>query len=276
VYVGGLQDRAGQGAVILLGAVIVHLLGLVDDVRPLGAVVKLFTNLGVALLVVLLGDVRIATMWGPAVSVVLTVGWFVVIINAFNFLDNMDGLSAGVAWICLAFFAVCGLMAHQVLVPALAGLFLGAIGGFWAFNFPPARIFMGDAGSLLVGYLLAVISIMTTYYESARGAPPYALAMPLVILAVPLYDFASVITIRLAEGRSPLQGDQRHFSHRLVERGLSRRLAVLTIYLATATTGLAATLLPGADLLQTITIAIMVLMVLAIIAILESPVRRQA
>ena len=138
-------------------------------------------------------------------------------------------------------------MAGQVLVPALGCVFLGASAGFLIFNFPPARIFMGDAGSLVVGYMLATVSVLTTYFQSGHGTPPYALAMPLVILAIPLYDFTSVVIIRLLEGRNPMKGDQRHFSHRLVERGLSRRFAVLTIYLATATTGLAATLLPGAE-----------------------------
>ena len=273
-YIGGLEGRAGQALILLVGAVIIHILGLIDDIRPLGALPKLLIIIGVALLVALLGEVRIGVMWGSGISIVLTVIWFVVIINAFNFLDNMDGLSSGMAWICLAFFGVCGLMAQQVFVPVLACVFLGAVCGFWVLNFPPARIFMGDAGSLLVGYMLAIISVMTTYYKSGVGAPPYALAMPFVVLAVPLYDFASVLTIRLAEGRNPMKGDQRHFSHRLVDRGLSRRFAVLTIYLATATTGLAATLLPGADLRRTITIAVMVLMVLAIVAILESPLRK--
>jgi UDP-GlcNAc:undecaprenyl-phosphate GlcNAc-1-phosphate transferase len=275
-YLGGLRERAGQALVILAGAAVLHVLGLVDDRRPLGAWPKLIVIIAVALLTAGLGGVRIGEMWGTAVSLTLTVAWFIVIINAFNFLDNMDGLSAGVAGVCLAFFAICGLMAGQVFVPALACVCLGASGGFLVFNFPPARIFMGDAGSLVVGYLLAVVSVMTTYYESGVGAPPYALAMPLVILAIPLYDFVTVVGIRIAEGRNPLKGDQRHFSHRLVDHGLSRRFAVMTIYLATATTGLAATLLPAANLRQTITIGVLVLMVLAIVAILESPPRREA
>jgi len=128
----------------------------------------------------------------------------------------------------------------------------------------------------VLGYMLATVSVLTTYYQSGHGAPPYALAMPLVILAVPLYDCVSVVTIRLREGRNPMHGDQRHFSHRLVDRGLSRRQAVLTIYLATATTGLLATLLPGANLRQTITIGVIVLMVLSVVAILEAPLRREA
>ncbi|MGD8453171.1 MAG: MraY family glycosyltransferase [Phycisphaerae bacterium] len=276
-YVGGLCDRATQALVILAGGLVLHLLGLLDDRRPLGPILKLFVIVGVSLFVILAGHVYLGSMLGRPLSILLTLGWFVVIINAMNFLDNMDGLSAGVAWICMAFLAVCGLLAEpmQVLVPALACLFLGAIGGFWAFNFPPARIFMGDAGSLLIGYMLAVVSVLTTYYQSGQPGAPYALAMPLVVLAVPLYDFTSVISIRIAEGRNPLRGDQRHFSHRLIEHGLDRRLAVLTIYLATATTGLAATLLPGADLPRTITVAVIVLMILAVVAILESPPRRE-
>lgn len=274
-YVGGLRERSGQTLVILAGGLLLHVLGLFDDVRPLSALPKLVAILGVSILTAWLGDVRVAQFIHPAVSILLSAVWIGVIVNAFNFLDNMDGLSSGVAGICLLFFVICGLLAGQVLVPALGCVFLGAVGGFWLFNFPPARIFMGDAGSLVVGYMLAVVSILTTYYESGHDNPPFALAMPLVVLAVPLYDFVSVVTIRLREGRNPMKGDQRHFSHRLVERGLSRRFAVLTIYLATAATGLLATLLPKADLRATLTIVAVVLFVLAIIAILESPLRRE-
>lgn len=272
-YVGGIQARTPQMLVILAGGLVLHVLGLLDDRRALSAVAKLAVIIGVALFVAVVGKVRVAEFAGREFSILLTVAWYVVIVNAFNFLDNMDGLSAGVACICLAAFAICGLLAGQVLIPALAGVFVGAIGGFLIFNFPPARIFMGDAGSLVIGYMLATVSVMTTYYQSGGATPPYALAMPLVILAIPLYDFVSVVVIRLRESRNPLRGDQRHFSHRLVERGLSRRFAVLTIYLATATTGLAATLLPAADLRQTITVGVIVLMILSIIAILEAPLR---
>jgi UDP-N-acetylmuramyl pentapeptide phosphotransferase/UDP-N-acetylglucosamine-1-phosphate transferase len=135
-YLGGLRERAGQALVILAGAAVLHVLGLVDDRRPLGAWPKLIVIIAVALLTAGLGGVRIGEMWGTAVSLTLTVAWFIVIINAFNFLDNMDGLSAGVAGVCLAFFAICGLMAGQVFVPALACVCLGASGGFLVFNFP--------------------------------------------------------------------------------------------------------------------------------------------
>ena len=273
-YVGGLRERALPTLIILVGGVVLHLLGLIDDVRPLGAPAKLGVMALVGLLVSVAGGVRIAEFMGPVASILLTTAWIVVVTNAFNFLDNMDGLSAGVACVCTVFLIICGVMAGQVLVPGLACIFLGAMLGFLVFNFPRARVFMGDAGSLLIGYMLAVVAILTSYYDSGTGRPPFALAMPLVVLAVPLYDFTSVVVIRLAEGRNPLRGDQRHFSHRLVERGLSRRFAVLTIYLAAAATGLGATLLPDAGLRETLTVLAIVLMVLLIIAIVEAPLRK--
>lgn len=274
-YVGGLRLRYAQASLVLGGALVLHLLGLVDDVRPLGPWVKLSVMLIVAAVVSVFGGMRIASFLGMPASLTLTLLWYVVIINAFNFLDNMDGLSGGVALLCAVFLSFCGILANQALVPALGMLMAGAIGGFLVFNFPPARIFMGDAGSLVLGYLLASLSILTSYYESGSGAPPYPLVMPMIVLAAPLYDFVSVVVIRLFEGRNPFRGDQRHFSHRLVERGLSRRSAVLTIYLATAATGLAATLLPHADARQTLTVLAITVMVLSIIAILEAPLRKQ-
>ncbi|MGE3182937.1 MAG: MraY family glycosyltransferase [Phycisphaerae bacterium] len=273
-YFGGLYDQSRVAMVILAGALVLFILGIIDDLKPLGAITKLLTMLAVAIGVPALSGVRAAEALGPALSVTITACWFVVIINSFNFLDNMDGLSAGVAAICLLMLGVCGRFADQVLVPALAVLMFGAVAGFLIFNFPPAKLYMGDAGSLLVGYFVAVISTMTTYFESGQGQPAYALAMPLIVLAVPLYDCITVVSIRLREGRNPMQGDQRHFSHRLVDHGLSRRFAVVTIYICTAATGLAATLLPNADLRITLTVVAIVLLVLSIIYILERPAIR--
>lgn len=274
-YVGGLQDRSVPAAVILAGAAGLHLLGILDDLRPLGPYSKLLVMSVIAVGVAWLSGIRVADFAGPLPAIVLTALWILVVINSFNFLDNMDGLSAGVAACCLLMLAVCGRLAGQVLVPAFALLQLGAVLGFLCFNFPPARLFMGDAGSLLVGYTVAMTAVMTTYYSGGTGAPPYSLVMPLVVLAVPLYDFCTVIGIRIREGRNPLKGDQRHFSHRLVDHGLTRRSAVVTIYVCTIATGLAATLLPGADLRGTLTVCAIVVLVLCIIGILERPVSRE-
>lgn len=271
---GGVREHAGQALLIIGGAAVLLVLGLIDDRRPLGPWPKLIAIAAVALLVAAVGRVRIAEFAHPALSIALTVIWILVITNAFNFLDNMDGLSAGVASICTAFLLASGLMAGQMIIPAIAAALFGATLGFLVHNFPPARVFMGDAGSLLLGYMLAVLSVLTSYWESGGAKPAFALAIPLAILAVPLYDFASVVVIRVFEGRNPLKGDQRHFSHRLVERGLSRRAAVLTIYLATATTGLASTLLVDANFREMLSVMAIVAMTLAVVAILESPLRR--
>jgi UDP-GlcNAc:undecaprenyl-phosphate GlcNAc-1-phosphate transferase len=156
----------------------------------------------------------------------------------------------------------------------MLGLFIGALLGFLVFNFAPASIFMGDSGSLLIGLVLGVLTIRTTYLptpdQSALGVRWYALLAPVVVLAVPLYDLVVVSFIRLKAGRSPFVGDTNHFSHRLVARGMSRRTAVLCIYLITAATSLAAVLLPHVRTsLQACLIFGQTILVLGVVMLLE-------
>ena len=191
-------------------------------------------------------------------SVAVSVLWIAAITNAFNFLDNMDGLSAGVAAVCTAAFLVAAVSIGQWFVAAALAMLLGALLGFLCFNFAPASIFMGDSGSLLIGLVLGVLTIRTTYLPAGEdlGAGWYAVFAPVIVLAVPLYDLVVVSTIRIMQGKSPFVGDTNHFSHRLVARGMSKRTAVLCLYLITAATAVAATILPhvrlhvrrGADL----------------------------
>jgi UDP-GlcNAc:undecaprenyl-phosphate GlcNAc-1-phosphate transferase len=157
------------------------------------------------------------------------------------------------------------------LVAGVLLVLAGSVAGFLVFhNWPPAKIFMGDAGSCFLGWMLACLTVMGTFYEQDLASRHVILA-PLCVLAVPLYDFCSVVIIRLREGRSPFQPDKKHFSHRLVELGLQPRNAVLTIHLATLTTGIGALLLyrvkswTGAGMIITL-----VGCVLAIVAILET------
>jgi UDP-GlcNAc:undecaprenyl-phosphate GlcNAc-1-phosphate transferase len=149
-------------------------------------------------------------------------------------------------------------------------LLAGALAGFLLHNWPPARIFMGDTGSCLVGLWIASLTVLGTFYET--GSPgPHVIFAPLCVLAVPLYDFCSVMLIRIRQGRSPFHADKSHFSHRLVELGLSRRSAVLTIHLVTLMTGLAGLLLyqvPG--LVGCGLVLAVVGCSLAVIAILET------
>ena len=130
---------------------------------------------------------------------------------------------------------------------------------------------MGDCGSLPLGYLVAVVSVLTTYYNpDVHQSQWYSALIPLVVLAIPLYDFVSVVFLRLRAHQPPWIGDRRHFSHRLIQRGMSQKTAVLTIYLATATTALSATFLPQAGLGGAVLIFLQTLAVVSIIALLES------
>jgi UDP-GlcNAc:undecaprenyl-phosphate GlcNAc-1-phosphate transferase len=202
----------------------------------------------------------------------LTILWIVAISNAFNFLDNMDGLSAGVAAVCTTAFLITAIIIQQWFVAATLALLLGALLGFLFWNFPPARIFMGDGGSLVIGFVLGVLTVRTTYLLPGEdfAAGWYSVFAPLIVLAVPLYDLIVVSIIRISRGKSPFVGDTNHFSHRLVARGMSRRTAVLTLYLLTAATSVAAILLPYV----TTTFAAMLifaqtLLVLGVVALLE-------
>lgn len=251
------------------GAGVLLVMGLIDDRRALGAGVKFAVQFTVALLTVWLMGVRAAEALSAPLSIALTVLWIVLITNAFNFLDNMDGLSAGVAMIAALVFALTSMRAGQVFVPLLALTLAGALAGFLWFNFVPASIFMGDAGSNVIGYLLAVLTVLTTFYNPDEGTRPLGLMVPIVVLAVPLYDVISVVSHRIRAGQSPLQGDRRHFSHRLVKKGLSPRGAVLTIYLATAATGLPAIALPHVDWLNAALLMLQCVCVVVMVAVLE-------
>jgi UDP-GlcNAc:undecaprenyl-phosphate GlcNAc-1-phosphate transferase len=174
-----------------------------------------------------------------------------------------------VAVIVALVLAISAALAGQIFVPALALILVGAMAGFLVFNFPPARIFMGDAGSLVIGFLIGVLTILTTFHDPSRSVTPLGVFVPPVVLAVPLYDFISVIWLRRREGVSIFRGDHRHFSHRLSRRGLSARATVLTVYLATASTALPALLLPNSSWPRSLLILGQCVCVVALVAILE-------
>ena len=244
VHVPGAAEKAPAAVGILCAAALLHVVGLIDDRRHLGPWLKLFAQFGAAVFVVLVCGVEILTVAGPALSMILSVVWIVTITNAFNFLDNMDGLSAGVAVICAGALIGAAASMGQIFVAVWVCLLMGALLGFLPYNFHPASTFMGDAGSLVVGFLLGVLSCMTTYVHPDQSYVRYGMFVPLVLMALPLYDMASVIALRLRDRRNPMVGDRRHFSHRLLRRGMGVRTAVLTIYLCTAATAIAASLLP--------------------------------
>ncbi len=283
LHIPGAAARAPQALGILACALVLHVIGIIDDRKNLGPWLKLTGQFLVSIVAVVFFDVRVLTIAGTAISCTVTVLWLVAITNAFNFLDNMDGLSAGVAAICAAALLGAAASIGQLFVTGWLCVILGALLGFLPHNYPPAKVFMGDAGALVIGFLLAVASCLTTYVHPSQSLGPalgaqgqmgthylYGVFVPVVVLAVPLYDMISVICLRLADRKSPMVGDRRHFSHRLVRRGMSVRTAVLTIYLCTGATAIAASLLPRVDEVGAMLIFAQTLAILFIIALLES------
>jgi len=274
----GVRSRAA-GALILLGCVgVLHVVGLIDDRRPLGPWVKLAAMIGVSAIAVITTDTRLLTLLdaragGTWASIALTVAWIVVITNAMNFLDNMDGLSAGIGVIAASCLLASTLIQGQWFVGAAWALLVGSLLGFLVFNFPPARIFMGDGGSLVLGFLLAVLTVRTTYFDGVSAGPVsgswYGALAPLVVLAVPLYDVVSVVLLRLSQGRSPWVGDMQHVSHRMVNMGLSRRGAVIVIWGLTAITGVAGISLASLAPWQAALVGVQTLLSLLVLALFE-------
>ncbi len=275
-YLDGIAVRMGELWGLLGSATVLFALGIWDDRRGAPVVLRLGVEFLVAIFVVyFLGfglTVFIGATW---LTNGLSVIWIVAVINSFNMLDNMDALSGGVAAIISASMAavmlttpaVGGSGEPQLFVAGLLLSVCGALLGFLWHNRPPAKIFMGDGGSYLVGFLIAVSMLMATFASPPR---PHAVLAPLCAMAIPMYDMATVLWIRLREGRSIFVGDRSHFSHRLVELGLSRTQAVLTIHLVTATCGLATLLLVHVSVLQAVAVLGIVGCMLLLVVILES------
>lgn len=273
----GAKLVAGKGAAYLGGAVAIFVLGLLDDARGLGPKTKLGVQAAVAAGLAASG-IRLSTFLdaypgGALLQGVLTVGWIVVVTNSLNLLDNMDGLAAGVAATAASAFALIALATGQHFVALALFTLAGGALGFLAFNRPPASIFMGDAGSLTLGYHLAVLTVLFTFYDANHPLTVYF--VPLLVLAVPLYDTASVILIRLRTGKPVMTGDTNHFSHRLVALGLSRPAAVGLIVTLTAVTGLSALILYRLDSAWSALAFAQAAGVLLVVAVLEAAGRKK-
>jgi UDP-GlcNAc:undecaprenyl-phosphate GlcNAc-1-phosphate transferase len=215
----------GQLAAILGLAMLLSVIGLLDDLRGLRLTIRLAIEVlaGVAMW---FAGVQITLTQNPLLDAALTVVWIVGITNAFNFLDNMDGLSAGIAAVGSLTFFLIAAFNSQFLVAALAVALLGCALGFLKHNFHPAKIYMGDAGSLFLGFLLAVIAIKLRFV----GPTQVTFFVPLLTLGVAILDTSLVVISRALNKRSPFLGGRDHISHRLVFLGLSVRGAVTIIY----------------------------------------------
>lgn len=245
IHLGGLSERTSALWMLIGAGTLLCGAGLYDDRHPLPWPPRLLLQFGVAIGLVI-GGVR-ATLFVelPWIGYIVSAIWIVLLINSMNFLDNMDGLSGGIALIASIIFATVMLTlpgGPRWLVAGGLLVLAGSTAGFLIHNRSPARIFMGDSGSMFLGMMLASLTVLGTFYDENSPGRHTALA-PILVLAVPLYDTLSVIFIRLRQGRSPFQADKSHFSHRLVDLGLSRPGAVRMVHLATLTTSLAALLL---------------------------------
>lgn len=244
---------------IFVGATLVSLVGAIDDSRGLGSYLKLLLQTAAACILILSGvQVRLL---GGVPDLLLTLLWIVGITNALNLLDNMDGLAAGIATIAAAYFTLLAAMSDQYLVGALAAALFGACVGFLVYNWNPARVFMGDTGSLFLGFLLAAVGIKLRFPANSASI---TWMIPIFVLALPVFDTILVFVSRLRRGNNPLTTPGKdHVSHRLARLTGSQREAVLLCYLITGGTGLASIFLTQANLQEAIAVGLTTLVLAA-------------
>ncbi|HEX3890320.1 MAG TPA: MraY family glycosyltransferase [Verrucomicrobiae bacterium] len=232
----GLERRGLELGAIAVGAIAITFLGWLDDKHELKALPKFIGQFLIALLVAVACKRITLFVHSEVFSYAITILWLLTVINAFNFMDNMNGLCAGVGAIGAFFFALIAAANGEYLVATISFLMCGALIGFLPWNFPNARAFLGDTGSHLVGYLLAVMAILPHFYNK-QNPHPLAVLAPLFVLAIPLLDLAQVSLFRTLNKKPFWIGDTNHLSHRLVRAGLSRTRAVLLLWLAAAIIG---------------------------------------
>jgi len=265
----GVFRQSQKLLAFLFGGLFIFGIGLIDDRWNMRPILKLGFQAAVALFMVINGIRITFFVMNVFISSAATVIWIVVIINAFNFLDNMDGLCAGVAAIAALFFFFVSSTLEEFFISLMLIILAGSALGFLKYNFSPASIYLGDAGSMFIGYVMAVLTIMATFY-SREHRTIFPVILPIIVLALPLYDMATVILMRMRRKIPVYKASPHHFSFRLLSLGMNQRGATLLIYLITFCIGIAAVLLPrvkgstGAILILIQTMAILV-----IIALLE-------
>ncbi len=228
-----LVNQGPQVAGLLLGGIIIFLLGVADDIRGITPKIKL-TGQVIASIVVVSSGIQVQFINNPfngyfylgILAVPLTIFWIVAVTNAVNLIDGLDGLASGVAIIALITFAVISYQMDQLTVSLLSVSLAGALLGFLRYNFFPAKIFLGDSGSMFIGFIIAVLAILGLL----KGVTLVAFVIPIIILGVPIFDTCFAIFRRYCERQPIFQADKKHIHHRLLGRGLSHRQTVLVIY----------------------------------------------
>jgi len=255
------NDRFGMNQLvsILLGAAWVSLLGAWDDQRSLRPVYKLLGQ-GVAAAILIVSGVQVHLWPSEWMDWLVTVVWVVGMTNAVNFIDNMDGLCGGITAVASAFFMLMAAQSGQYLVGGLSAALLGASVGFLRYNFNPATIFMGDTGSLFLGFLLAALGIKLRF---PGNAVVVTWMVPVLVLGVPIFDTTLVVISRLRRGTHPATAGKDHTSHRLVRMGFTTREAVMALYLAGGALGMIAVFVTQASPTEAYLVGAAVLIVAA-------------
>ena len=235
---------------ILLGAVIIVVLGVVDDIMALPAMLKFVVQI-VAASIPATHGVQILAFSNPNIfsdnlywvlgwlSIPFTVIWIVAITNAVNLIDGLDGLANGVSAISATTMLVIALVGGQSQVAIVLAALVGACIGFMPYNMNPAKMFMGDTGATFLGYILATMSIQGLFKYYAV----ISFVVPFLILGLPIFDTAFAFIRRIAHGQSPMHADRSHIHHRLIDMGLNQKQAVATLYVISAILGLSAVVL---------------------------------
>lgn len=262
---------------VLAGAAIIVTMGYFDDIKPLSAKLKLLIQLIAAGIVVYCG-VKVDFITNPLAfmfqganhyiklgswSYPLTIVWIVGITNAINLIDGLDGLAAGISTISAVTLSAVAIFLNQDYIAVMAITLAGATIGFLPYNFNPAKIFMGDTGSLFLGYMLSVISIMGVL----KSAAALSILVPIFAIGLPIFDTFMAIIRRSLSGRSFMEADKGHLHHKLLDRGLSQKQAVLTLYSISAVLGFSAVVLVEA------TLKVAIVLVLAVFLLASMGVR---
>lgn len=267
------DDWSREIASVLIGVGILGVLGVIDDCRNLDAKLKFVVQILAALIVVLYGDIRISVISNPNVfseapfvllpqwlSITVTVLWIVFITNAVNFIDGLDGLAAGVSAIMSMSLVFIAITYHEYGIALMGLALMGSCFGFLPFNFNPAKIFMGDTGSMFLGYMLSVLSVQGMFKSYAV----ISFAVPIIMLGLPLFDAMFAMLRRILTGKNPMSADRGHLHHRLYDMGFTQKQTVFILYAISGVLGITSILLAEQRFLRAMLLLICVLIFLLI------------
>lgn len=233
---------------VLAGTTWLTFVGFIDDRRGMRPWIKMGAQM-IAGLTLIAAGIQVHIFDSNTLNITFTLIWIVGITNAINFQDNMDGLAAGITGIASVFFLIMAAREELTLVSSLAAAMAGASIGFLIYNFSPASTFMGDMGSMVLGFILAILALKLDFNVPA-DRQVITWMVPVAVLGLPIFDMGLVIFTRLREHRSPMQGGKDHTSHRLASLGLSHRVVVLILYGVCVILGLVAIALSHASVMD--------------------------